>query len=174
MPPKARIYLIGFMGSGKSTAGRKLATAMNWDFIDLDRKIEEMAGKRIPEIFSTDGEEKFRELEAVALRTLPEGQNIIISTGGGAPCHGSNMEYMLLTGLAVYIKLSPAQLSSRLLNSSADRPLLKNIPDENLKEFIERKLKEREHWYQMANLTIEGIDLEISVLSEKLKPLLAY
>jgi shikimate kinase len=161
------------MGSGKSTAGRKLATAMNWDFIDLDRKIEEMAGKKIPEIFSADGEEKFRELEAVALRTLPESRNIIISTGGGAPCHGSNMEYMLMTGLTVYIKLSPAQLSSRLLNSSAERPLLKNIPDENLKEFIERKLKEREHWYQMASLTVEGIDLEISVLSDKLKALLS-
>lgn len=173
MPGKARIYLMGFMGSGKSTAGRKLATAMKWDFIDLDRKIEEMAGKKIPEIFSSEGEEKFREIEATALRTLPEINNLIISTGGGTPCHGANMEYMLSTGITVYLRLSPSQLSSRLLNSSAERPLLKNIPDENLKEFIERKLKEREPWYNMALLTVDGIDMDISVLATRLNSLLS-
>lgn len=171
MPVKARIYLIGFMGSGKSTAGKKLASFMNRDFIDLDRKIEEMAGKKIPEIFSSDGEEKFRELEAIALRTLPENHDIIVSTGGGAPCHGTNMEYMLSTGITVYLKLSPSQLSSRLLNSSAERPLLKNIPDNNLEEFIEKKLREREAWYNMALLTVEGIDLEIKALADKINAL---
>src|SRR5665647_886628 len=101
------VYIIGFMGSGKTTAGKKLAAALGWSFIDLDKKIEEHTGKIIPDIFSQNGEVWFRNVEAEVLRSLNELTNTVISTGGGAPCHDDNMDYMLETGFTVYIKLNP-------------------------------------------------------------------
>lgn len=164
MAKKRLIYFIGFMGSGKSTAGKKLAASLGWKFIDLDRKIEETEGKTIPEIFSLHGEEYFRQVEAGVLKSLGSLTETVVSTGGGAPCHGDNMEFMKKTGLTVYLKLTPDQLTTRLLESSAERPLIKNIPDEKLKEFIEKKLSIREKWYKMAAIIIEGTNLDINLL----------
>jgi shikimate kinase len=163
------VYIIGFMGSGKSTAGKKLAASLGWPFIDLDRKIEERAGKTIPQIFSQDGEEVFRNIESEVLKSIESGTDTIISTGGGTPCHGSNMDYMLETGLTVYLKMTPGQLASRLLESTGERPLIKNIPDDQLHEFIEKKLAVREKWYNRAAIIIEGINLDISRLLSLIK-----
>jgi shikimate kinase len=163
------VYIIGFMGSGKSTAGKKLAASLGWPFIDLDRKIEERAGKTIPQIFSQDGEEVFRNIESEVLKSIVSGSDTIISTGGGTPCHGSNMDYMLETGLTVYLKMTPGQLASRLLESTGERPLIKNIPDDQLHEFIEKKLAVREKWYNRAAIIIEGINLDISRLLSLIK-----
>ena len=89
MPVKNIIYIIGFMGSGKSTAGRKLAASMGWSFVDLDRKIEEVSLKTIPKIFSEDGEVHFRKIESEVLESLGNNKNTVISTGGGKCRHGS-------------------------------------------------------------------------------------
>jgi len=164
MSERNLIYIIGFMGSGKSTAGRKLAALMGWPFIDLDRKIEEVAGKTIPRIFSEDGEEYFRKIESEVLRSLDKTGRIIVSTGGGTPCHGDNMDFMLQTGLTVYLKMTPVQLSKRLLDSSVERPLLKNVPDESLPLFIEEKLSYREKWYNKAEIIVDGHSLNIELL----------
>ncbi len=106
------LYIIGFMGSGKSTAGKKIASHIGWSFIDLDKKIEEHTGKTIPEIFSQDGENYFREIETKLLRNLKTGSDTVISTGGGTPCHSDNMNFMLKTGLTLYLKLTPAELGA--------------------------------------------------------------
>lgn len=159
-----KIYIIGFMGSGKTTAGKKLATAMGWSFIDLDNKIEEEAGKTIPELFSEYGEEYFRYTETNVLRRLKCQADTVISTGGGAPCHSDNMNFMLDTGLTIYLKLTPVQLCSRLSESDGERPLIKNMDHENLLEFIKEKLSVREEWYKLAAITVDGIDLDISAL----------
>lgn len=164
MSGKRIVYIIGFMGSGKSTAGKKLAASLGWAYIDLDRKIEEHAGKSIPVIFEQDGEEYFRKIESDVLRNLASQKETIISTGGGTPCHGDNMDFMLSSGTTVYLKLTPAQLASRLLVSSGERPLIKNIPDDKLFDFIEDKLARREKWYSRANIIVEGINLDISLL----------
>lgn len=164
MQGKSKVYIIGFMGSGKSTVGKKLAAAMGWSFIDLDRTIEAMEGKSIPAIFEHDGEDHFRKIEAEALRTMKLRSEIIISTGGGTPCHGSNMDYMLETGLTVYLKMKPEQLTKRLLESTGQRPLIKNIEDDKLLPFIEEKLHYREKWYERADIIVEGINLDISRL----------
>lgn len=158
------VYIIGFMGSGKSTAGKKLAASLGWTFIDLDRKIEERAGKSIPGIFEQDGEDQFRKIESEVLRSMSSMTETIISTGGGTPCHGDNMDFMLSSGMTVYLKLTPAQLTNRLLVSSGERPLIKNIPDDNLFDFIDNKLAQREKWYGRANIIIEGTNLDISLL----------
>lgn len=167
-----RVYIVGFMGSGKSTAGRKLATLMNWSFIDLDKQIEEAAGKTIPEIFESEGETHFRQLESEALIRTASVKNTIISTGGGTPCHGSNMDFMLASGLTVYLKLTPEQLTSRLLESSGNRPLIKNIPDDQLNEFISKKLAEREPWYSRAGITANGFSVNINTLQSILETLI--
>lgn len=167
--PLKTVYIIGFMGSGKSTAGRKLATSLGWAFIDLDRRIEEKAGKTIPLIFSQNGEEHFRKIESETLHELDSGSNTVVSTGGGTPCHGKNMDFMLETGLTIYIKMTPGQLTSRLLVSSGERPLIKNIPDEKLMDFIENKLAVREKWYRRASIIADGTSLDISQLDSQVR-----
>jgi shikimate kinase len=169
MPEKKLVYMIGFMGSGKSTAGKRLAFALGWKFIDLDRKIEELAGKTIPQIFAQNGEDHFRSFESDVLRSTGQLSETVISTGGGTPCHGDNMDFMLDTGLTIYLKMAPSQLTHRLLNSTGERPLLKNVPDDKLIFFIEEKLAFREKWYKRANIIIDGIDLDINNLCSKIR-----
>jgi shikimate kinase len=160
-----KVYIIGFMGSGKSTTGKKLASAIGWSFIDLDRKIEEESGKSIPELFSQYGEEHFRKVEAEVLKSLKSTDDVVISTGGGTPCYEDNMDYMVETGLTLYLKLTPGQLRSRLYESSTERPLLKDLDYDGLLEFITGKLALREKWYNLSEITVEGMDLDISLLA---------
>lgn len=164
MNRNALVYIIGFMGSGKTTAGRKLATALGWSFIDLDKKIEEYTGKIIPDIFAQNGEVWFRDVEAEVLRSFNALTNTVISTGGGAPCHSNNMEYMLETGLTVYIKLTPGQLKSRLTASKGIRPLIQGMNADELLEFIENKLSVREKCYNRAEVIVEGINTDIPLI----------
>ena len=168
--PLSIVYIIGFMGSGKSTAGRKLASSLGWNFIDLDRLIEEKAGKTIPQIFDQDGENHFRTIETEMLHSMHEISDTVISTGGGTPCHGSNMDFMLETGVTIYLKMTPGQLAARLMNSSGERPLIKNIPDDKLMNFIEDKLAVRERWYLRANIVVDGLNLDINQLNSRVRP----
>lgn len=163
------IYIIGFMGSGKSTAGKKLASLLGWSFIDLDKNIEEHTGKTIPEIFSENGEDYFRKLEARQLRSLKSVTNTLISTGGGTPCYNANMDFMLKTGLTLYLKLTPAELKSRLSGSKGERPLIKDLDQENLLSFIVEKLADREVWYNRSEIIATGIDLDFKLLLSLVK-----
>lgn len=167
-----KIYLIGFMGSGKSTLGRRLAARMNWSFIDLDEKIEHEAGMKITDIFSLKGEDWFRELESGILRSLASASRTVISTGGGTPCFDDNMDYMLETGLTIYLRMTPAQLKNRLLGSSGQRPLLKNVSREELQGYIENKLGEREKVYSRAEITIDRFNTGSSGLYLLVKKLI--
>ena len=157
------------MGSGKTTTGKKLASLLGWSFIDLDKKIEEHAGKSIPELFSQYGEEYFRYIESEVLKKMKSLTDTVISTGGGTPCHGDNMDFMLETGLTLYLKLTPAQLKSRLSETGGERPLLKNIKNGNLQSFIEDKLALREQYYCRAEMQIKGFDIDYSLLHSLVK-----
>lgn len=169
IPGNHIVYLIGFMGSGKSTAGRKLASHLGWSFIDLDDKIEFRAGKTIKEIFSDHGEEHFRKLESEVLKEFKNQINIVVSTGGGTPCFSDNIDFMNLTGLTVYLKMNPGQLKSRLAGTKDDRPLLKNLDDNSLLLFIEEKLEFREKWYSMADLTVDGFSADITQIANLIR-----
>jgi shikimate kinase len=158
------LYIIGFMGSGKSTAGKKLASLLGWSFIDLDKRIEEQTGKTIPEVFSQHGEDFFRNIETEVLKSLKSQTNTVISTGGGTPCHGDNMDHMLKTGLTLYLKLTPGQLKSRLSKSTGERPLIKDLSNVGLLRFIEEKLAYREKWYNRAEIIVEGTNLDTNLL----------
>jgi shikimate kinase len=174
MPEVRKIYIIGFMGSGKSTAGRRLASGLGWSFIDLDKRIEEYTALRIPEIFSRHGEEYFRKVESEVLRNLHCEENTIISTGGGTPCYEDNMKYMLDTGLTIYLKMTPAQLKRRLAGSSTERPLIKDISRDKLQEFIEIKLSEREKWYDRAGLIVDALYTDSALLLMLVKKSILY
>jgi shikimate kinase len=167
------VYIIGFMGSGKTTTGKKLAALLNWSFIDLDKKIEENTGMTIPEIFSQHGEDYFRTVESDILKSLEAGSDTVISTGGGTPCYADNMDHMLESGLTVYIKLSPEQLKRRLLDSKGERPLIKGLDKEKLLEFIEEKLASRENWYRRAQIIVSGSSLNINSLHDLVKSALS-
>ena len=152
------------MGSGKSTTGKMLASLLDWQFADLDRSIEKYSGKTISEIFSQDGEIYFRNVESEVLRSLKSQTNTVISTGGGTPCFGDNMDFMMETGLTLYLKLTPGQLKSRLSDSKGKRPLIKDLSNDALLHFIEDKLAFREKWYNRAEITVEGFDPDINQL----------
>ncbi|WP_316817742.1 shikimate kinase [Pedobacter nyackensis] len=154
-----KIFLIGFMGCGKSTMGKKLAQKLGYIFIDLDHQIEKSLGTTIGEYFATHGEAAFRKLESETLKNFDYPANTVIATGGGAPCFFDNMDWMNENGLSMYIEMSAAALAKRLENGKEKRPLLRDLNEEQMIEFIEKKLTERDIFYKRALLTISGINL---------------
>lgn len=160
------IFLIGFMGSGKTTLGRKLANHLQKEFIDLDHQIVERVGMSIPEYFALHGEEKFRLLESSVLKEQLH-KDVVISTGGGSPCYFDNMQWILDNGLAVYLQMTPKALHSRLQQSKIEkRPALKGLSGEALLQFIEEKLHEREPFYKRAQLQIDQLNTSVEMLSQ--------
>ena len=150
------IFLIGFMGSGKSTFGRKLGKTLGYAFIDLDTYIEENAGKLIPQIFTEDGEEFFRHLETEAIEALSDQVHCVIATGGGAPCFNDNISKMNTVGRTVYLELSPKKLVERLILDPTERPVLEGKTGVELVTHITQKLKEREIFYQKATFVVDA------------------
>jgi len=151
-----RVYLIGFMGSGKSTMGRWLADALQWTFLDLDHYIENKYHKTISKIFEESGEDGFREIEAKCLREVGDFDKVIIGAGGGTPCFYDNMDVMNATGLTIYLKLEPNVLNDRLCASKSQRPLVANKNGDELLKFISDKLDEREPYYTKAKIIADG------------------
>lgn len=157
------IFLIGYMGCGKSYWGKRLSYALEFDFIDLDDLIEEREGMSIPEIFSQYGEDAFREREQAALESLKDlKQSTVISTGGGAPCFHNNMDKMNANGKTLFLEASPLILKQNILKSEGERPIVKAIPENELEVYIANHLNERLPFYQQSQLkvNVEGLSLE--------------
>jgi shikimate kinase len=144
------------MGCGKSTIGRKLAELMGISFIDLDKYIEERYFKSVPAIFAEEGEKGFREKERTALLEVSQFENIVIGTGGGAPCFFDNMEVMNNDGVTVYIAPNTEVLASRLIKSKTERPLIAGKSREELILFIKGALLLRAPFYEKAKVIIRG------------------
>ena len=154
-----RVYLIGFMGSGKSTIGRFIGTDIGWKCIDMDHVFEKEHNCTISHFFETHGEQAFREEEGKILQKLSTEKNIIISTGGGTPCHNNNMEIMKSTGLTIYIQVDPEELKKRLSSAKETRPLLSAKKEDELLQYIKTKLSEREPFYNRAHMIVDGVAL---------------
>lgn len=152
-----RVYLIGFMGSGKSTIGRFVANEMGWRSIDMDHVFEKEYNCSISMYFETHGEEAFREAEKKILAQLALEKKVVISTGGGTPCFKNNIETMRSTGLTIYIQVEPEELIKRLRNARESRPLLAGKQDEELLQYIKTKLSEREPFYNKAHMIVDGV-----------------
>lgn len=151
------VFFIGFMGCGKTTMGKKIAKKSGLPFIDLDQQIVEHTGMAISDYFALHGENAFRGLETQMLKSIPDNQGNIISTGGGAACFNENMQWMNEIGITVYLKLPPNALLKRLSGKEgSSRPLLQNKSDDEMLDFITTKLDEREKFYSKAKLIIDG------------------
>ena len=149
------IFLIGFMGSGKSTLGKNLAETLNYDFIDSDLWIEKEQGISIDSIFSSKGEAFFRELELKFIENLNPFNPTIIATGGGLPCFNGNIEKLKEIGMVIYLKVSPEIIVERI-KFDDKRPLLNKQDDHEKIDFIQNKLKERNVFYLQAHFTIDA------------------
>lgn len=160
------IYLVGFMGSGKSTAGKKLAAALRYRFVDLDNMIEEETGLSIAAIFREKGEESFRISEMEILRMAGRLKDTVISCGGGTPCFHDNMEFMNSTGLTIYLEMTPVQLKSRLSSATSKRPLVESLEGDELMKYITDTLADREHYYLRSKIVIDGFSLDTAGLTK--------
>ena len=151
-----RIFLTGYMGCGKSTIGRKVAAQMGINFIDLDKYIEERYFKSVPDIFAQEGEAAFRLKERQALLEVSEFEEIVVGTGGGAPCFFDNMQLMNQAGITIYLAPDNETLACRLLRSKTDRPLIAGKSKEELLIFIQQALEKRAPFYEQSKIIIRG------------------
>ena len=162
-----RIFLIGYMGSGKTTLGRAFARKCGLGFIDLDWYIEERLHKTVSEIFAERGDEGFREIECKMLHEVGEYENVIIACGGGTPCFFDNMDYMNRTGQTVLLDASNEVLFRRLKIAKAKRPLLADKTDTELMDVILDGLQKRMPYYSKAQYKLGADHLEsISQISD--------
>jgi shikimate kinase len=160
------LYLIGLPGSGKTTIGRRLAAHYGWEFRDLDAEIVAQAGCSIPEIFTHEGEARFREREAEALRSLAcrPGAPLVLATGGGTPCFHDNLDLLQETGFTLWLDVPLPELARRLAHSHSTRPLLAataaephETPEKALFAWLDRTLAARQRFYGQARLRHAGV-----------------
>lgn len=163
-----RIFLIGYMGCGKTSVGEKLAKKLNFEFYDTDKAIETKENQSINHIFKTKGENHFRELEKELLPIIASKQNVVISTGGGFPCHNSLMSSINELGLTIYLKTSSIELAKRLSESKQQRPLLKQIAEADLEPFIRKQLEIRNPFYSNAQWVAVGKEQRVNRLFNRL------
>lgn len=154
-----RIFLIGFMGCGKSTLGRKLAAALDLSFIDLDTFLEEKYFRTIPQIFKEEGEESFRLKEHSVLREVSRFDDVIVATGGGAPCFHGNMDLMNEAGYCIFLDVDTEALVNRLLHARVERPLIKGKSREELTGFIDEMMHKRRPFYEQAKHILKGSEI---------------
>ena len=156
-----RIYLIGYMGSGKTHLGRKFSKYLGVQFVDMDNYIEKRNYKTIPQIFAEEGEAEFRKKERKALEELSEFTDIVIATGGGAPCFFDNIDLMNNSGKTIYLNINPKILAFRLMKSKTERPLIKGKSKDELIDFIDESLKKRNEFYSQAKYQITRPDINM-------------
>lgn len=172
-----RIFLVGYMGSGKTTVGKKLAKLLSLSFIDLDAHIQCRYHQTIAQLFAEKGEEEFRRIENMALSEVGQIENVIISTGGGTPCFHQNMDMMNRVGTTVYLHAKPEELASRLLVSRTERPIIAGKSREELIPFITEHLAQRECYYKRAQIVYytdrminrDEISIVVQGVAEKLR-----
>ncbi len=155
-----KVFLIGFMGAGKTTLGNALAKDLKVPFYDLDWFIERRYKKSVGEIFAESGEQTFREIERDMLHEVGEFDNVIIACGGSTPLFFDNMDYMLRMGQTLYLKVTNETLYRRLREARSLRPLISNKNDEELRVFIANEVERREKGYLRAVFTFSGDRLE--------------
>lgn len=160
------VFLVGMMGSGKSSIGKNLAKILSYKFLDTDQEIENKHRNKISKIFEEAGEDTFRQMEKDLLNELNYQENIIVATGGGFPCYGNNMEVMNKMGVTVYLEAVPAFLASRLIHAKNERPLIASFNDEELLNYLENLLSKREGYYQKSKFKISAKNLKAQDLVE--------
>jgi len=149
------IYIIGFMGAGKSVIGNLLSTKNSRQFLDTDKEISRLNNLEINQIFKNKGEKYFRLEERKLLTKIKFQTQLIVSTGGGFSCFNNNIKALNNSGITIYLKHSIDSLFNRLIEFKSERPLIKKIADDKLCSFIIKELKSREKYYLQAKIVIE-------------------
>ena len=160
-----KVFLIGYMASGKSTAAKKLAKKLELEAVDLDKEISKTAGKSIPEIFKSEGEKAFRKREQSELRKWLDKDDFVMACGGGTPCFFESMDEMNGVGTTVYLQMTPKAVVDRVLESKEERPILKGLPEEKMLKKVDFQIGKREPFYKRATLIINGVNLDIDDLA---------
>jgi shikimate kinase len=160
------IYLIGYMGCGKSTVGKNLARRLSLQHIDLDEFFEKSYKISITDFFKKYDETAFRSAESLLLEKTSELKNHIISTGGGTPCFNNNIDFINENGFSIYLKMAPKSLFDRLKVAKRPRPLIQNLSYDQLIEKIISDLHKREVFYNRANLTVKGENVDLDALEK--------
>jgi len=164
-----RIFIIGYMGAGKSTVGKRLANNLNIPFVDLDDAFEARFRYSIPRFFDHFGEKRFREFEYRCLKEIiKDHDHAVISTGGGTACFNDNISLMNKEGITVYIKMHPKSLALRLNRARRLRPVVRDIKNSDMQKFIEEQLADREGFYEQAKITVKGENLNMEKLTEEI------
>ncbi|MCK5537351.1 MAG: shikimate kinase [Bacteroidales bacterium] len=164
-----RVFMIGFMASGKSTFGARLAKKLDYPFVDLEEYIEEKYNSAIKDIFSLKGEPYFRKIERQSLLELMEQENIVVAAGATTPCFVGNMELMNEKGLTIYIRQGANCLYSRLNRGKKFRSLIENMSHFQLIEYLETNLAKRKPFYEQAKYNILGKNLRTKILLDIVK-----
>ena len=160
-----KIFLVGYMTSGKSSFGKKLGYALNTKFIDLDEYIEKKLNHTIPYHYQTQGEESFREIEHEGLKEIIHMEDdFVLATGGGTPCYYDNMDLLNKNGKTIYLKVDVNVLVDRLKNTSRKRPLMANIEKDNVEAYVKKHFAEREKCYNKSSIIIDTLAISVSQL----------
>ncbi len=164
------LFVVGYMGCGKSSLGRRLAKRLGYAFVDTDKRVEEIEGAEVGDIFLYEGEEHFRNMERKVLEgVIAAGENAVVSTGGGLPIWRDNMATMNAAGVTLYLRRPAEQIARRLTPYGRwKRPKLRGLNDQQLVEFMTRNMSEREPFYAQSKITLEGAGLDDDALIEQL------
>lgn len=164
-----RIFLIGFMSSGKTHWGKELSKKLDMPFFDLDEQVVSSEGKSINEIFDQEGEEYFRQKEKEALHIITEShETFVMACGGGTPCYYNNIDYMNRSGVTAWISTPINTLFERLVKQREHRALLRNLTDAQLKSFIIKKFADRKIYYEQAKAIINDETITLESFVEKI------
>lgn len=164
-----KIFLIGYMCSGKTTLGKQIAERLGIPFIDLDKEIESTSGKTIVSIFQTDGEDGFREIEKTELlKQIKNQQQFVMATGGGTPCYFKNMDVMKKNGLTIFLNVGVKELVRRNLQATELRPLLLGMNELQMNAFITDHLKQRLPFYKKSSFTLKESDTDMERIVQEI------
>ena len=164
-----RIYFVGYMYSGKTTVGKRLARQLGYRFIDTDKVFEERYKISIPDFFSRYDETAFRKLEHEILLSTAECDDCVISTGGGTPCFHNNMDFILEKGLSIYLEATESTILSRKAKSKKARPVLDSMSYDELRTFVTEQLAERRPFYERADLRFDAENVSIDAICNAVK-----
>jgi shikimate kinase len=164
-----RIYLVGYMGAGKTTAAKRLAHRLGWDVVDTDALFEEKYKISVDDFFQKYDEPLYRKLESEILKSTGNLDHTVISTGGGTACFFDNMDWMNQHGTTVFMRISPESVVDRVLHSHHKRPLTRGKSEEELLEFVSQHYASRMPFYEQAQITVKSEDFDLDGLIEKIK-----
>ncbi|MDB4656222.1 shikimate kinase [Flavobacteriales bacterium] len=159
-----KVFLLGYMASGKTTAAKKLAKKLDVEFVDLDKEVVRSEGMSIPEIFKIKGELGFRKLERRELRKWINKDNYVMACGGGTPCYFESMDEMNAAGVTIYLQMTAKAVVDRVQTAKEERPILKGLSEDKMLKKVAFQIEKRDPFYTRAEWTINGVNLDIDEL----------